>query len=199
MSEQTRDGELLRVLAKLVRKELLSEAEKTTVVVALTPLICSVARRTVERVGLRSRACGVAVEDAVQESWLIAWVVLPKFNPTRGDVFAFVRTVLRRRLPDEWKRHSDTRTISLTHPEAVADTSAAEDDMPPISDSEIQAARRVLRSASKKEKLMFKMRQDKRSHAEIASVLGISEKASRTRFHRLGKRIRAAAEGRAEG
>lgn len=197
-TSRTQDGVTLeRIFAKMARKERLSAGEREALRVALDPLVRSVATKTVWRRGMSYGAHRAAVEDVVQEAWLIAWeIILPKFNPTRGTVYSLVRTVLRRRLIDWLEKQSNTRSVSLTHPEAVADTSAADDETPPVSEAEKTAARKVLRDASDDDRLIYQKRQKGWTHAEIASELGISEKATRTRFHRLCERIRATSEER---
>jgi RNA polymerase sigma factor (sigma-70 family) len=185
-----------RIARKLARRKRLTVGERETLGTALIPLVRSVTTKTVWRRGLSDAAFRAEVDDVVQDAWVITLKeLLPDYTEERGSVFAFVRVTLRWRLIDWLERRSDTRTVSLIHPEAVADISGDDSNNGLLlGQAEHEIVKRVLRTASIEDRAIFKMRRRGESHASVAATLGLTPAATRLRLHRLCQRIREAAK-----
>ncbi|HEY7311351.1 MAG TPA: hypothetical protein VH643_18465 [Gemmataceae bacterium] len=193
---RTHDNErVLEIIAKLVRKEVLSEAERADLEAAFTPVIRSVVARTVWRRGLSHGAYWAMLEDAVQESWLITWRdILPYFDRERGNPFGFVRGCLRRRLLNWLERGQAKRFHLLADPNAVPDNRTVASESLARTDELRALAERLLRAANFRDKAIFWLRMRGASYAEIASEMGMSEVAVRGVVFRIVSRGRAMEE-----
>ena len=130
MKDTTRvqdEKELLRIVAKLARKERLSESERADLEVALTPVVRSLVAKTVWRRSLHYRVFEATLGEAVQESWVIMMkVILPQYHRERGNLFAFVRHCLRLRLINWLERGQGQRLHLLADPNTVVDKRTVE-------------------------------------------------------------------------
>ncbi|MEA2700652.1 MAG: hypothetical protein QOI66_4923 [Myxococcales bacterium] len=131
-------------------------------------------------------------EEAVQEVWLLVHRVAKTFDPARGELLPWLRTVAANRCKELLRaqgRRPDPR-VEL-----------AEEDTLATSDPEDQARTARVRTAvehfvaglSAEEALVFRLSLvEERSHDEVAKTAGIS--ARRCKYLRMKLLVRAAAD-----
>jgi RNA polymerase sigma factor (sigma-70 family) len=183
---------LLKTVAKLVRKEDVSAAERDALEAALRPVVRSVVAKTVWRRDLSFAAHRAKLEDAVQESWVIIMgEILRDFDPERGSLFAFVRRCLRRRLLSWLEREQAKRFHLLADPNGVPDNRTVASECPARTDELKALVEQALRAASFRDKAIFWLRMRGASYATIASEMGMKVVAARGVMFRLLSHIRA--------
>jgi RNA polymerase sigma factor (sigma-70 family) len=193
-TRRVQDGEkVLGIVAKLARKEWLSESERADLEAALTPVIRPLAGKAVWRRGLRYGAYEVMLSEAVQESWVITLRdILPRFDRERGNLFAFVRRCLCRRLINWLKREQNNCLHQIEDPNEVADTRIGDDDNDGSHGGVQTLIERALRAASIRDRRIFGLRMSGTRYAEIARELNMTEVAVRGVVFRLLNRVRRA-------
>lgn len=123
-------------------------------------------------------------DDLVQEIALQVWQNLDRFSGRSSlDTWAY-RVALNTALA--WRRKSATRTKKLTQSPA----NLAESPGQQGSESDVQRVLdRFLCSLADGDRAVLLLHLDGLSQADAAEVLGISEGAYRTRFHRIRRRF----------
>jgi RNA polymerase sigma factor (sigma-70 family) len=196
MSDTTRTHDEERVLGiveKLARNERLSDTERADLEAALTPVIRSVVAKTVWRRELSHGAYRAKLEDAVQESWKITLgKILPRYVRERGNLFAFVRWCLTRRVINWVKRDQNNRLHFLADLNAVPDRRTVELKTVEVAEEFRTNRAKVLQAATVRDRKIFRLKWAGASYAEIALEMGVSEVAARGVIFRLLNKARLA-------
>ena len=123
-------------------------------------------------------------DDLVQEIALQVWQSLNQFTGRSSlDTWAY-RVALNTALA--WRRKAATRTKKL--PQSTANIAELPGDRGSEGDVQ-QVLDRFLASLADGDRAVLLLHLDGLSHADAAEVLGISEGAYRTRFHRVRRRF----------
>jgi RNA polymerase sigma-70 factor (ECF subfamily) len=131
-------------------------------------------------------------EEAVQEVWLLVHRVAGTFDPERGELLPWLRTVAANRCkellraqgrrPDARVELNDADLVATTNPESTAREARLRD-----------AVARFSAALSPEEALVFRLSLvEERTHEEAARAAGIS--ARRCKYLRMKLLLRAAAD-----
>lgn len=132
--------------------------------------------------------------DVLQEAYASAWLAMRRYDPTRPfDVW--LRSIALNKCRDWSRRHSVRRVVrgvmGLDAPEATAVGEDAPMPEARLDDQrraqDLQHALSELPDALKAPLLLATL--EGRSHAEVASILGITPKAVETRIARARKKL----------
>jgi len=131
-------------------------------------------------------------EDAVQDALASVWVARHRLDPDR-PIGPFLTTVVLNKCRDRLRKRKAARLFGL---DTSTETFSVADDGP--DPEEIAVQRDALRHLTAAiERLPISLREalvlvtmDDRSQAEVAALLGVSEKTVETRVYRARKRLK---------